>query len=120
MEKDRCIAFSDIHGEKALANITAKLIKDCCSEIPNAFWTREKYFVYLPFDPLQKIKPMKSSAHLMSPSEREFCASQIKEIIAKGLIEPSKSPWDFRAFVANKHSEIKQEKLRLMVNYMLM
>ena len=89
---DRCIAFSDIHGEKALANVIAKLVKDCCSESPNAFWKREKYFVSLPFDPLQKIKPMKASARLMSPSEREFCATGIKDLLAKGLIEPSKSP----------------------------
>ena len=37
MKMDRCIAFSDIHGEKALADITANLIKNCCSESPNAF-----------------------------------------------------------------------------------
>ena len=116
-ENGSLIAFSDIHGEKALANITAKLIEDCCSESPNAFWTREKYFVSLPFDPLQKIKPMKASARLMSPSERDFCASEIKELLAKGLIEPSKSPWACRAFVVNKHSEIKRGKLRIVLNY---
>ena len=74
-ENDHCIAFSDIHGEKSLEDIIEKLIKDYCSKSPNAFWTREKYFVSLPFDPLQKIKPMKASARLMSPSERDFCAS---------------------------------------------
>ena len=93
MKMHRCIAFSDIHGEKALADITAKLIKYCCSEIPNDFWTREKYLVSLSFDPLQKIKPMKASACLMSPSERDLRALEIKELLAKGLIEPSKSPW---------------------------
>ena len=114
MKMDRCIAFSNIHGEKALADITAKLIKDCCSESPNAFWTREKYFVSLPFDPLQKIKPMKASARLMSPSERYFCASEIKELLSKGLIEPSKIPWACREFVVNKHSEIKRGKPGLL------
>ena len=89
LKMDRCIDFSNIHGEKSLADITAKLVKDCCSESPNAFWTREKYFVSLPFDPLQKIKPMKASARLMSPSEGDFCASEIKELLAKGLIELS-------------------------------
>ena len=54
---------------------------------------QEKNIVSLPFDPLQKIKPMKASACLMSPSERDLRALEIKELLAKGLIEPSKSPW---------------------------
>ena len=60
---------------------------------------------------------MKASARLMSPSEKELCASEIKELLAKGLIEPSKIPWACRAFLVNKHSEMKRGKLRLVVNY---
>ena len=60
---------------------------------------------------------MKASARLMSPSERVFCAKEIKDLLAKGLIEPSKSPWACRAFVVNKHSEVKRGKPRLVVNY---
>ena len=60
---------------------------------------------------------MKYSARLMSPSERDFCAKEIKELLEKGLIEPSKIPWACRAFVVNKHSEIKKGKPRLVVNY---
>ena len=70
---ERCITYAETHKEKSLTGISAKLIKDCCSENPNAFWKREKYFVSLPFDPLQKIKTMKASARLMSPSEIDFC-----------------------------------------------
>jgi len=75
------------------------LKKDCYSDSPNAFWIREKYFVSLPYDPLQRINPMKASAALMSPSERQFYDTEIKELLAKGLIEPSKIPWACRAFV---------------------
>ena len=106
-----------MHKEKSLVDISAKLVNDCCYKSPNAFWKREKYFVSLPFDPLQKIKPMKASTRLMSPSERDFCAKEIKELVEKGLIEPSKSPWACRAFVVNKHSKIKRGKPRLVVNY---
>ena len=53
----------------------------------------------------------------MSPSEREFCTAEIKDLLAKGLIEPSKSPWVCKAFVVNKHSEVKRGKPRLVVNY---
>ena len=88
-----------------LADICEKLKKNCCAESPNAFWTREKYFVSLPFDKQKKIKPMKASARIMSPSEIEFCVNEVKELLNKVLIEPSKSPWACRAFVVNKHSE---------------
>ena len=71
----------------------------------------------MPLDPAQKVKPMKASSRLMSPSEREFCAQELKELMDKGLIEPAKSPWACRAFVVNKHSEIKRGKPRLVVNY---
>ena len=54
LKMDCCIAFSDIHGEKSLANITAKLVKVCCSEIPNAFWKREKYLSPFPLIPSRK------------------------------------------------------------------
>ena len=75
---DRSKEFSNIHGDKMLANISEKIKKDCCAENPNSFWKQENYFVSLPFDPQQKIKPMKASARLMSPTEREFCENEIK------------------------------------------
>ena len=53
----------------------------------------------------------------MSPSEREFCANEIKELLDKGLIEPSKIPWACRAIVVNKHSEIKRGKPSLVLNF---
>ena len=53
----------------------------------------------------------------MSPSEVQFCDAEILELLKKGLIEPSKSPWACRAFVVNKHAEQKRGKPRLVVNY---
>ena len=49
---EREIAYSETHSEKMLKDISEKLRKDCCSDSPNAFWKREKYFVTLPYDPL--------------------------------------------------------------------
>ena len=114
---ERCKSFSELNGVKVLESISAKLKKDCCSESPNAFWTREQYFVSLPLDPHLKVKPMKASAALMSPSEVQFCDAEIQELLKKGLIEPLKSPWACRAFVVNKHGEQKRGKPRLVVNY---
>ena len=71
---ERCIAYEEMHKESALSEISSKLEKHCTSESPNAFWTREKYFV-LPFNPLETPKAQKASAALMSPSEREFYAN---------------------------------------------
>ena len=88
-----CIAYAEMHKEYALSEISSKLEKDCTSESPNAFWTIEKYFISLPFNPLEKPKSQKSSVALMSPSEREFYANEIKELLDRGLIEASKRPW---------------------------
>ena len=74
---ERAIAYSETHSEKMLKDISEKLKKDCCSDSPNAFWKQEKYFFTLPYDPLQKIKPMKASARIMTPSERAFCKKEI-------------------------------------------
>ena len=66
---------------------------------------------------MEKPKSQKASAALMSPSERELFANEIKELLDKGLIEPSNIPQACRAFVVNKHSEIKRGKPRLVVNF---
>ena len=50
LKMDRCVSFSEAHKEKTLKDISEKLVKDCCSDSPNAFWTREKYFISLPYD----------------------------------------------------------------------
>ena len=50
MKMERSLVFSKLHGEKALKEISDKLRKNCCSNSPNAFWTREQYFVSLPYD----------------------------------------------------------------------
>ena len=47
----------------------------------------------------------------MTPSpEKEFHAHEIKYLLSRALIEPSKSPWECKYFVVNKHSEIKRGK----------
>ena len=46
----RSIDFSNARKDKALSEITQNFVTQCTSEIQNAFWSREKYFV-LPFKP---------------------------------------------------------------------
>ena len=57
---ERCIAYVEMHKESVLSEISSKLEKDCTLVSPNAFWTRGKYFVSLPSNPLEKIKSSKS------------------------------------------------------------
>ena len=102
---DRSFIFAELHKEKALAEISKKLTKDCTSKSPNAFCSREQYFVSLPFKSESKPAPFKASAALMSLSEREFCKNEVLELLSKKLIEPSKSSWACRAFVVNKYLE---------------
>ena len=42
---------------------------------------------------------------------------QINELIQMNLIRESKSPHSNPAFMVRKHSEIKREKARMMINY---
>ena len=111
---ERATLFADSHGSKAIADLKAKFETDCCSEHPNAYWTKEKYFIDLKFrDDMAEVL-QKAYAAVMSPSERE---KEIAKLLEKGLIEPSKSSWACRVFVVNKHSEQKWGKPRLVVNY---
>jgi hypothetical protein len=113
---ERSIGYAQIHGEKILKENSEKLITECTSESPNAFWHREKYFVYLPYDPLVKITPQKASAALMSPTKIQTCQQEINDLLHKGLIEPSNIAWVCRGFYVNKHSEKKRGKLMIQMD----
>jgi hypothetical protein len=56
---EMCIAYAETHKDKSIAKISAKIEKYCTSKIPNAFWSREKYLISLPFDPLKNTVPQK-------------------------------------------------------------
>ena len=33
------VVFADMHGDKAIKDLSEKFVADCCSDHPNAFWT---------------------------------------------------------------------------------
>ena len=70
---ERSIAFAKAHKDKALSEIMKKLITKFTSEIPNAFWSREQYFISFHFKIESKRVPFKASATFMSPFEQKFC-----------------------------------------------
>lgn len=69
----KIVKHAEIHGQKALQAISDKLHKDCTASRPNAFWTREKYFVALPYKEGYIPKAQKASANHMSPTEQALC-----------------------------------------------
>ena len=93
--------------EKTLASI--------CSDNPLAFWDKEKYFISLPTIP--NTNPTKASHAGMNIEDTDLCRKEIQELLEKGLIEKTNSPWACQAFYVNKHSEQKRGKKRLVINY---
>ena len=53
----------------------------------------------------------------MSPTKVEYCQNEIKELLQRKLIEPSRSPWACPTFYVNKHNEKKRGKPRMVINY---
>jgi hypothetical protein len=113
----KIVRHADIHGQEILKDIVQKLKDECTSDFPDAFWTREKYFVSLPYKEGFKDTPQKASANNMSPSDQALCQEEIQHLLDRHLIEPFMSPWACPTFYVNKHSEQKRGKKRLVINY---
>lgn len=111
------IRHADIHGLEIIQDIKQKIETDCTSNYPDAFWMKEQYFVDLPYCEGYADRPQKTSANYMSPSELEYCKTEIAELLKRKRIEPSRSPWASPAFYVNKHSEQKKGKPRMVINY---
>ncbi|WMV18785.1 hypothetical protein MTR67_012170 [Solanum verrucosum] len=76
---------------------------DICVDHPSAFWNRKKHIVTLPYkdDFSEENIPTKSRPCQMNIELVEFCKKEIDNLLQKGLIKPSKSPWSFTAFYVN-------------------
>jgi hypothetical protein len=70
-----------------IKEIKDKIESDCTSDYPNAFWTREQYFVSLPYREDYIPRPQKASANHMSPTELEYCKQEINDLLQRKLIE---------------------------------
>nr|KYP59872.1 polyprotein [Cajanus cajan] len=90
-----------------------------CSDLPNAFWDRKKHMVSLPYekDFTDRQIPTKDRPIQMSHELVIHCQKEINDLISKGLIRKSKSPWSCATFYVNKASEIERGAPRLVINY---
>ena len=87
--------------------------------MPHAFWDRKKHIVDLPYekDFREKQIPTKAKPIQMNEELFQYCQKEIKDLLDKGLIRKSKSPWSCAAFYVNKQSEIERGSPRLVINY---
>jgi len=79
-----------------------RIKSEVCSDVPTAFWHRKKHTVSLPyikdFDEgriTTKARPIQ-----MSLEVTEFFRREIEDLLHKGIIRKSKSPWSYSAFYA--------------------
>ncbi|KAG2725090.1 hypothetical protein I3760_01G050200 [Carya illinoinensis] len=86
--------------QSKIADFNQRLISNVCSDLPNAFWHRKKYVVSLPYvnDFSEKNIPTKARPIQMNSKSLEFCKQEIKDLLAKNIIRPSKSPRSCAAF----------------------
>ncbi|KAG5602713.1 hypothetical protein H5410_034083 [Solanum commersonii] len=87
--------------------ISEKMAIDICADHPSAFWNRKKHIVTLPYedDFSEENIPTKSRPCQMNTELVEFCKKEIDNLLQKGLIKPSKSPWSCTAFYVNNAAE---------------
>uniref|UniRef100_A0A7N0SWM3 CCHC-type domain-containing protein n=1 Tax=Kalanchoe fedtschenkoi TaxID=63787 RepID=A0A7N0SWM3_KALFE len=68
---------------------------EICNDHPNAFWNRKKHIVCLPYEESFKEQdiPTKSRPCQMNSEYMELCKTEINNLLNKGLIVKSNSPW---------------------------
>ena len=64
--------------------------------------------------------PTKARPIQMNSELEKHCRKEISDLLEKGLISKSRSPWSFAAFYVNKNSEIERGTPRLVINYKLL
>ena len=72
------------------------------SDDPLKFWEKSKITVRLPMVP--HATPTKASHLGMSQTDYDEAKAKFDELLQKGLIMPSSSPWNCKAFFVNNHS----------------
>ncbi|RDX80013.1 hypothetical protein CR513_39485, partial [Mucuna pruriens] len=88
-------------------------------DLPHALWNRKKHMVDLPYEKnfTEKQIPTKARPIQMNEEMFQYCQKEIKDLLDKGLIRKSKSPWSCAAFYVNKQAELERGMPRLVINY---
>lgn len=96
-----------------------KFKNNVCANIPNVFRNRKQHIVNLPYikDFNENNIPTRSKSIHMSQELENYCKNEIKELLDKKLIRPSKSHWSCSAFYVMNSAEIERGAPRLVINY---
>ena len=96
-----------------------ELKHEVCSDLPTAFWHRKRHEVALPYvkDFHEKNIPTKARPIQMSQELMDTCKAEIEDLLKKGIIRNSRSPWSCPAFYVQKNAEIERGVPRLVINY---
>jgi hypothetical protein len=105
--------------QQKIKNFQEKIESDICANIPNAFWHRKNHVVHLPYESNfdEKTIPTKARPIQMNQELLEYCKKEIQDLLQKGLIRKSKSPWSCSAFYVQKNAELERGAPRLVINY---
>jgi hypothetical protein len=111
--------ISDKLLQSKISAFQNEIVDTICSDLPNAFWHRKKHIVSTPYvkDFSERKIPTKARPIQMNAELLEFCQKEISDLLAKGTIRKSKSPWSCAAFYVRKNAEIERGVPRLVINY---
>ena len=114
------LTCNDIQTE--IKKFEEKLKQEVCFDLPTAFWHRKRHEVALPYvkhfqekDILTKARAIQMSQELL-----HFCKVEIEDLLKKGIIRKSRSPWSCPDFYVQKNAEIERGVPRLVINYKLL
>ncbi|KAL0283737.1 UNVERIFIED_CONTAM: polyprotein [Sesamum radiatum] len=119
-----CIIWLHVIGNAPApyADISNKL-KQCCADShadfkhPHPLWKNPEFFIQLPFKLNEDANPIKASHPGMTPDDLVLAREECNQLLALGLIEPTKSNWACPAFYVNKRTEQIRGKKRLVIDY---
>ena len=92
-----------------------KLKQEVCSDLPTAFWHRKRHEVALPYDKdfQEKNIPTKARPIQMSQELMDTCKAEIEDLLKKGIIRNSRSPWSCPPFMSRKTLRLREVSLDL-------
>jgi hypothetical protein len=105
--------------KQRIENFENKIKNEICADLPNAFWHRKQHIINLPYESDFNEMTILTKARLIQMNQEllECYKKEIHELLDKGLIRKSKSPWSCSTFYVQKNVEIERDAPRLVINY---
>ncbi|KAL4199031.1 hypothetical protein AMTRI_Chr03g142890 [Amborella trichopoda] len=105
--------------KQKIEQIKKQIEQQIRNDLPNAFWNRKKHVVSLPYEEgfVETKIPTKARPIQMNSKLLEISKQEIDELLKKGLIRQSSSPWSCATFYEEKASEKERRVPRLVINY---